>query len=377
MAELIVICICLLLNAVFASIEMAFVTIRRTELKQKAKRGSRNALRLLQLRQRPERALSVIQIGITLVGAISAAVGGAGAEETLSPIFEERFGMKEHLAEALAIAAIVAPLTYLSVVLGELVPKTIALRYPQAVLRFGTTVLVVGSKVLGPVVTVFEVSTRFILKLVLRNAGTPTSDENDESAVSLEDMEHHQRQYILNLANIESKKIRDIYLPWSKVQSVANNERFGQILHKVIDSGHTRLPVLDESGKKVVGILHTKEFLSFVDSGNTDWQSIVRPAAHVRLEDELLAVLRNLQSHRQHMAVITRPGEPLGLVTVEDILEEIVGDLFDEDDDGLVRSLLAQRSRNRSDKVRAFGSAQKTREGDSPEGGAPRKAALS
>lgn len=341
MPELIVICICLMLNAIFASVEMAFVTIPGHELKRKAKQGDKKAGKLLRLRENPERALSVIQIGITLVGAISAAVGGVGAGGTLTPYIEEAFGLNKRLAEVIAIGIVVVPLTYLSVVVGELVPKTIALRYPQAVLRFGSWVLLVGGRFLGPLVAVFEVSTRVILRIVLRKAGpSPVIDAPD---VNFEEMEQHQRQYIINLANIQRRKIGDICLPWDEAVCIGHDETFGQILPKVIASGHTRLPVISEQGS-VMGILHTKEFLSFVDSGNTDWQSIVRSAQRVRPEDDLLGVLRRLQGKKQHMAVVYQRDEPVGLVTVEDILEEIVGDISDEDDDGWIQKMLSQRS---------------------------------
>lgn len=355
MIVILIICVCLALNAVFASIEMAFVTIRRKDLSQRAKQGNKNATRLLQLRETPERALSVIQIGITLVGAISAAVGGSGAGEKLAPLLMEQFAISKALAETISIAIIVVPLTYLSVVVGELVPKTIALRYPQAVLKFGGSVLLVGSKVLGPVVSIFEVSTRFLLKLLLRSAPPATGGDDAEPDVDFADLEHHQRQYILNLVGLKGRRISDVCHPWEDALCVNHDDTFGQILPKVIESGHTRLPVLGDSGK-VLGILHTKEFLAFVDSGNTDWQSIIRSAPKVRPEDDLLNVLRHLQNKKQHMAIVVQNGVQVGLVTVEDILEEIVGEIFDEDDDGWVQKILSQRSRSDVSKAKAISS---------------------
>lgn len=353
MIIVLIICLCLALNAVFASIEMAFVTIRRKDLSQRAQKGSKNALRLLQLRETPERALSVIQIGITLVGAVSAAVGGSGAGEKLAPLLMHHFSINKALAETVSIAIIVVPLTYLSVVVGELVPKTIALRYPQAVLKFGASVLIVGSRVLGPVVSIFEGSTRLILKVVLRSAPPATSAHDAEPDVDFADLEQHQRQYILNLVGLKGRKIKDVCHPWEDALCVNHDERFGQILPKVIESGHTRLPVLGDNGT-VLGILHTKEFLAFVDSGNTDWQSIIRSAPKVRPEDDLLNVLRHLQNKKQHMAIVMRGGEQVGLVTVEDILEEIVGEIFDEDDDGWVQKILNQRSQASASKAKAI-----------------------
>jgi len=347
MSAVIIIFFCLLLNALFAAVEMAFVTVRKAELRQRAKRGEKKAQRLLALRDNPERALSVIQVSITLVGAVSAAVGGAGAEENIAPFFEENWGFSPFWADALAIVLIVLPLTYLSVVLGELVPKTIALRRPHAVLAFGTGVLTVGSRVLGPIVSVLEKSTRFIIKLLPGHLKNLSPEEEANADIELAGMEQHQKQYLLNLAHLESRKIRDIYTPREHMVWADVAEGFGDVLKKVIASGHTRLPVLE--GERVAGVLHTKEFLAFVDPGNTDWQQIVRPALQVRLDDDVLGVLRRLQSARQHMAVVSAADKLLGLVTIEDILEEIVGEIYDEDDDGVVRRLLTQRHRARTE----------------------------
>lgn len=347
MTALLIIVLCLLFNALFAALEMAFVTIRKADLRRKAAAGDKQAIRLLALRDTPERALSVIQVSITLVGAISAAVGGAGAEEKLSPFIEATFGLKPALADVIAIIIIVLPLTYFSVVMGELVPKTIALRRPAWVLAFGGRFLLLGNRILGPIVSILEGSTQWVLKCLPKAFRAKTSEDDLGNDIHLEGMEQHQKQYLLNLAHIERKHIRDIYLPREKLVCVDSGDDFADVLKKVIACGHTRLPVL--AGETVRGILHSKEFLSFIDQGNTDWQSIVRPALHVKLEDDVLQVLRQLQHAHKHMALVMgKEDRLLGVVTIEDVLEEIVGEIDDEDDDGAVKRLVLQRSRVRA-----------------------------
>lgn len=341
MAELLIIVVCLVLNAVFSAIEMAFVTIGKPELRQRVKRGDGKAGRLLSLRENPERALSVIQVGITLVGAVSAAVGGAGAEENLAPLLETGFGLSEDLAEGFAIGAIVVPLTYLSVVIGELVPKTVALRYPTQVLNFGAAFLHIGNRALGPIVTLLEVSTRWMVRRILP-LSSPSATESQPSELDLQGLSTHQRQYILNLANIEMKKVRDALLPWVQVERIDQTSSFEDVLSKVIQSGHTRLPVT--ASERLLGVLHSKEFLAFAAAGRRDWQTIVRPAVEVRPQDELLSVLRRLQDQKRHMAIVVDESrQNLGLITLEDIIEEVIGDVFDEDDDGLIRKILSGR----------------------------------
>ncbi len=341
MIQVLIVVLCLILNAIFSSVEMAFVTIGKPELRKKAKAGDARARRLLALRENPERALSVIQIGITLVGAISAAVGGAGAEEQLAPIFETRFGWSEQLAEGVAISLIVIPLTYFSVVIGELVPKSIALRYPNQVLKFGTSILYFGIQFLGPLVTILDGSTRIILKAILPKSQR-SIEEAPHSALDLDGFSVHQRQYILNLANIETKRVREAYLPWSQVAWIEQSATFEDVVSKVIQSGHTRLPVLKDG--ELIGVLHSKEFLAFSASGSRDWHSILREAVRVRPQDDLLSLLRKLQNQKRHMAVVFEHDKLLGVITLEDIIEEVVGDIFDEDDDGLVNKMLSGRA---------------------------------
>lgn len=337
MGPFLIILICLGLNAVLASLEMALVTVRKPELRGLAKKGHQPAVRILRLKDNPERALSTIQIGITLVGAISAAVGGAGAEERLAPYFEASFGWSERVAEGVAIACIVLPLTYFSVVVGELVPKTIALRYPMRVLQFGFFGLELAERVLSPVVTLLEVSTKLLLKVLPKQ-----KDAESSPHVDLDGIPKFHQQYIVNLANIETRRIGDIMLPWAQATFVDHRADFETVLNRVIQSGHTRLPVLRD--REIEGTLNSKEFLAFASSGNRDWQTLIRPAVIVSPDASILPTLRRLQEKRRHMAIVVAKEDPLGLVTIEDIFEEITGDLWDEDDDGLVRRLLSQRA---------------------------------
>lgn len=343
MTQILIVLGCLVLNAVFAAIEMAFVTIGKPELRNRAKAGELRAKSLLEMRENPEKALSVIQIGITLVGAISAAVSGAGAEESLAPIYEAKLGVSEQMSEVLAIASVVLPLTYFSVVLGELVPKSVALKYPNLVLGFGVSILKVGIRVFGPMVTVLEVSTKTVMSVLFpKKPGDLPATEPELGELDITSFSKAHRQYILNLAEIEKKQVRDIILPWANVDSISKSATFDDVLACVIRCGHTRIPVVDVEGS-VSGILHSKEFLAFAAAGSQDWQSIVRNTVIVSGSDNLLGTMRRLQEQKKHMGIVYEGSNLIGIVTIEDIVEEIIGDVFDEDDDGLVRKLLASR----------------------------------
>lgn len=344
MEEVIIVGVCLIFNALFAAYEMAFVSVPKPELRALARTGNKDAQTLLSLRDSPERTLSIIQIGITLVGAIAAAVGGAGASETLEPYFIEKFGMREIMAESLAVVLVVLPITYLSVVVGELVPKTLALRNPTKIVLGGAKWLFIFDRIFAPLVYTLEWSTKMILKIFFKRSKTPAS--HLETTIEIDTFSPVHQNFMLNMAQIEKKRIKDIMLPWAQVISVKSTDSIEEVVQTILTSGHTRLPVKEDG--RILGLLHAKEFMALRESGEKNWQSIVRPAIMVQPTDSAFGVMRTLQEKKNHMTIVlTSAGERLGIVTLEDILEEIVGDIFDEDDDDRVRKVYAAKVKAR------------------------------
>ncbi|MCX7979235.1 MAG: hemolysin family protein, partial [Bdellovibrionaceae bacterium] len=309
-----------------------------------ARKGNAEAARLLKLRDNPERTLSVIQIGITMVGATSAAVGGVGAIETLSPWLEQHYRLGEFAVRAIPIVLVIIPLTYMSVVLGELVPKTLAMRSPLRIASASVPALLVVDRLLGPFVTFLENSTKLVLRLFQRRLKVESSKE-DGMTVDIAGLAGTHQQYVINLVQIEHKRIKDILVPWSQVDHLDYSAPLNQVLGKIVQSGHTRLPVIREG--EVVGILHSKEFMSFISSEDPGWQSIIRSALKVQVNDSILRTLRLMQEQKKHMALVYAGQTLMGVVTLEDILEEVVGDIYDEDDDGTVKRIMAQRKLQR------------------------------
>lgn len=345
MDELIIIAVCLFLNAIFAAYEMAFVSVTRPDLRGMAKNGDKSARRLLLMRDNPERTLSIIQIGITLVGAIAAAVGGSGASETLEPYLIERFKMGELPAEVLSVILVVLPITYLSVVIGELVPKTLALRAPRTIALQGAPALFVADRVLSPVITVLEWSTKKILSTFFRKSNSRT-ETSAHATVEIDDLSPLHQKFVLSMVAIEKRKIKDIMVQWPQVNHIKLTDSIETVTQAVLSSGHTRLPVIDHD--HVVGVLHTKEFVALKESGEPSWVTILRPVIKVLTTDSSLGVLRLMQEKRSHLAVVyAPPHERVGIVTMEDILEEVVGEIYDEDDDGKIRRIFASKVKSR------------------------------
>ncbi len=361
MFELLVIIICLLLNAVLAGAEIAFVAVNRPLLRQLVRQGDKKAQLLLQLRENPERTLSVVQVGITFVGALAGAVGGAGAEELLSPILKNTFAVGEAAAETIAIGLVVLPLTYFTVVVGELVPKSFALKYTLGFALRAAPWLSLIDRIFGPIVTMFEWSTKQMLALLNlirlpRFAGGAAPEASQEpqvgdvgdvgdQSIMLESLSSQHRQYVVNLVNLERKRLKDILLPWKHVTHVQLAQPADEVRRIILASGHTRVPVFEET--EVVGILNTKEFMALREAGGENWSSLVRPVVKLQADAPLLTGLRLLQERRTLMAVVYENRTLLGIVTLEDILEEIVGEIYDEDDDGRLRRILSAIQRHR------------------------------
>jgi putative hemolysin len=148
--------------------------------------------------------------------------------------------------------------------------------------------------------------------------------------------------YALDLLDLAQRRVRDAMVPWSQTVTADVSMSPQSLANLALASGHTRLPILRDGD--VSGVLHTKELLTFLAAGEHDWRALVRPAVTVGPDDPLLSVLRLLQARRSHMGIVMALDRtPVGIVTLEDILEEVLGDLYDEDDDRAVERLLASR----------------------------------
>lgn len=348
MIEAGIIVICLLTNAFLAGAEMAFVAVSKPSLRQMVRQGHKKAELLLRLRESPERTLSVIQIGITMVAALAGAVGGAGAEEVLSPSIEAWTGVTENTADTIAIGLVVLSLTYFTVVVGELVPKSLALKHTLGFALRVAPWLSVSDRLLGPLVTALEWSTKVLLKLL---SFWPKSKPEGEAREPLDDtvelgtLSRQHRQYVVNLVDLERKKVQDIYLPWNQVTAVDSEQSAQDVQTVVIACGHTRLPVL--KGATVAGVLNTKEFIALRAAGGDHRVSLVRPLVKLQAKTPLLTGLKILQDSRNHMGIVYAGDKQLGIVTLEDILEEVVGDIYDEDDEGTLRQILSASTKGR------------------------------
>ncbi len=342
MIEILIIFICLIINAFLAGSETAFIAVNKSTLRELVKQGDSKAKQLLLLRENPERTLSIIQVGITFLGAFAAAIGGAGAEEMISPWIIATFQSNELVAEILSLVIVVIPLTYITVVIGELVPKTLALRRPLFIASIAAPWLQKISVLISPIITLFEWSTKKILDSFPQKHVISEEHAQDLTSVELNVLSAPNRQYIFNILKIEKTTVKEILQSWSQVIYVEDHQTQEQIEHTIISSAHTRLPFVKND--KVVGILNAKEFLAFQKTGEPNWQSLLRPAYNIDINMPILSALRLMQEKRLHMAIVYSGKDKVGIVTMEAIFEEIVGDIYDDEDDGTLKRILNSTS---------------------------------
>jgi len=339
MFELIIIVSCLLINAFLSASETAFIAVSKPALRELIRQGNENAKLLFSLRENPERTLAITQIGITFLGAFAAAVGGAGAEEVMSPWLVANLGIKQKMAEILSLFIIVVPLTYINVVIGELVPKTLALRRPMFIASQSAPWLHRISRLIGPIVTLFEWSTKKIVSSFPKKHVFNESHTHDETLAGFETLTESSKEYVLNLVKIENATVKEILVPWNEVIYLKYDQSLREVEQIFATSGHTRLPIMRDN--TVIGMINAKEFLAFLLTKREDWLSLMRAVLETPDSTTLLSALRIMQDHRSHMAIIYEESERTGIVTMEDIFEEIVGDIYDEDDDGTVTKILS------------------------------------
>lgn len=341
MLDLFIVALCLILNAFFSAYEMAFVTVSKDELEELQETKKLISSLLTRFKKKPERTLSIIQIGITLVGAIAAAVGGTGAVENLEPYLINKFGLSSSTAEGLSVAMVIIPLTYFSVVFGELLPKTVALKHPVKILIFGTSILKFIDTVLSPVVTFLEVSTNFLL----RGLGVSTTIEEEDNFSNVIDIgtlpDYHQK-FVENLISLKNYRVEKSMIPWERVVHLNFSDSDEEVRNKMASSPHSRFPVID--GDVLVGVLNLKE-MPRRDS-HVPWEGVLRAPLKVNAQDKVLDAFLKMQDKQIQLAVVvTDEDHILGIITIEDILEEIVGDIYEKLDITRTAKMLSNRGK--------------------------------
>lgn len=320
-----------LINAVFAGSEMALVSLREGQLKQLERAGTPRALRLVRLARDPNRFLATIQIGITLAGFLASATAAVSLAEPLVP----RLTALGSAAEPVAVAGLTLVLSFLTLVFGELAPKRLAMQMALPWAMAVARPLDVLSAIARPVVALLGVSTNAVVGLFGGRPETETEDISPEElrdlVTSHKDLNEQQREIISGALDLHERMLREVLVPRGSVFSIGVDTTVDEARSAMAEAGHSRVPVtrrqhLDD----VVGVLH---WGSVINGGTAPVTSVMSPPMVLPDTVRIADALRQFKAERQQLAVvIDEHGSVDGIVTLEDLLEEIVGEIYDETD---------------------------------------------
>jgi len=340
-ADLGLILLLILLNGLFVAAEIAFVTVRRTRLDELADEGDRRAARALRLLKDPGRFLAVIQVAITFLGALASAVAAVSIVELLATPLSGVSWIGER-AGVLALLVVTLLVSVVSIVLGELIPKGFALANPDRIALAASGPISLFAKIVSPLVALLVLLTKVISKpFGIDPTRTPELSAAEirlivEQGSQQGVLEAEEEQMISAVMSLSDSKLHEVMVPRIDIVAIDQEATFDEAVEVVLKEGHSRTPLYRESVDHIVGILYAKDLLRLIAAGGTRprLRDIMRPALFVPESQSVDDLLHELQRRKVHMAVVLDEyGGTAGLVTIEDLLEEIVGEIQDEFDE--------------------------------------------
>lgn len=343
--EILIIFLMLFVNAVFAAYEMALASISRARLFTLCQQKKRGAEEAAYMKERMEASLAVVQLGITLAGAIAAATGGAGAQESFTPFFT-KIGISSSYAEILSLVCLVIPLSALTIIFAELVPKMFALDNRESVCLALSPIMKMITRIANPIVSIFETIVKKVMVLGAKKI-------KDESAIDKQSMHEltaaaalartsrligaHEEKIVLSAAQLSQRKVTDIMLDVDYISMVPVTDSLSDALIKAHLDMHTRFPVCEKAGEPqtIIGYLNFKDIVNAlkISPENPSIKNITRPIKKILAETPLSRALSEMIHEKAHIAIIvSKEQEVRGMIALEDIIEELVGEIEDEFD---------------------------------------------
>jgi putative hemolysin len=335
--EIIIILLLVLLNGIFAMSEIALVSSRKVRLEERAKRGNKGARTALGLIQEPERFLSTVQIGMTLIGVISGAYGGATIAKDIQPYIAEINLLRPYASEV-SFVLVIGIITYFSLVIGELVPKTLAFNDPEGISMKISRVMQALSVITTPLVIILSFSTKFFLKIFRVKQKTRPPVTEEELKILLEQgtssgiLETKETEMIKSIFRFGDRRAQNIMTPRQDIIWIDIKDNIQVIKNTIMESKLSVYPVCDDSLDRITGIISVKGFLKIINDENTDnLRSIITQPLFIPENLPAIRVLDKFRAKKVYTAVVINEyGSIEGLITLHDLIENIFGDLPDE-----------------------------------------------
>lgn len=341
MIQVLVLIILIFINAFFAASEMAFVSLNDAKIEKEAKSGNKKAKQIYKMVKEPSKFLATIQIGITLAGFLSSAFASESFADDLAPILNDLMPIGLATWNSISIVLITIILSYFTLVFGELVPKRIAMKNYEKIAYGSVGIIRTISVITAPFVRFLTFSTNVISKLF----GVSAQDEEvvtEEEIRMMVDVgeekgaiEEAERELINNVFEFNDKVVSEVMIHRTEIFAVDIKNNVSDILSKIDDLKYSRIPVYDESIDDIKGILYTKDLIKVLKKQkDVKVKTIMREAYFVSENKPINDLFKELQKNKMQMAIVLDEyGGTSGIVTMEDIIEELVGNIFDEYDD--------------------------------------------
>ncbi len=338
--------ILILVNAFFAATEIAVISLNEKKLKARAEDGDKKAVRMLKMIEEPTRFLSTIQIGITLAGFLGSAFAADNFAERLSRGAIAAFNISPARAgtvNTVSVVLITLILSYFTLVLGELVPKRVAMKHKEKLAEAVCGPISGLSAVLRPVIWLLTVSTNGVLRLFgidPRDNDEPVSEEDIvvmlDAGADEGTLDQNNIEYIKNVFKLDGMTAEDVMTPRSSIVMIPEDADSDEIIRTIENESYSRIPVYAKKSDRVIGILHAADYLlKYMKPGFKLADAMSRPV-FVPAAAHLDVLLKNMQKEHNHIVVVINEfGETAGVVTMEDILEQLVGEIWDERDEAV------------------------------------------
>ena len=341
MIDILILILLTFLEGFFVAGEIALVSIRRSRVEQLVDEGSSGARRVRRLLEEPGRFLAVSQLGLTVIGFFASAYAAVSLVEGFAKVLVG-VGVDPNTSETIALIIVTIVLALFTIIFAELVPKTLALANTERVAIALSLPIDFLARALGPLIRVLTGVTAWITKLFGANVSNEAQITAEELRLIVERggeqgvLEAEEEQMINSIIELGERRLHEVMIPRIAIVSLPASATLDEAIDKVVDEGHSRIPIYEESVDEVVGILYAKDLLPFLKPGSGPRpavRTLLRPPVFVPESMTIDDLLHEFQRRKVHIAIVLDEyGGTAGLVTIEDLLEEIVGEIQDEYD---------------------------------------------
>jgi len=336
LASILIVVALIITAALFVAAEIALISLRESQVKQLALRGKRGAL-VAKLASNPNRLLAALQVGVTVTGFLSAALGAEKLGVYVIPWLEE-LGLAEKSASTASLIGVTLVIAYFSLVFGELVPKRLALFRAEQISLASAPVVDVIAKLFRPIIWVLSHSTNLVVRLFGIDPKEQRTAISEEELLDLvaghAALTEEERDIVEEVFNASERQVHEVMVPRTEVDFMDASLTVGKAIALAIEKAHSRYPVVRGSSDEVIGFIHVRDLLdTSLANSNAKIQELARNIMYLPGTKAILPALTEMRKQRQHLAIVLDEyGGTDGIITLEDLVETLIGDIRDEYD---------------------------------------------